>query len=122
LVIFFAFKVLPTIIFFLHLFLFLYYFGIIQFIVELFARVMAKTIGTLCAEILCCSTNIFVGQTEAPLLVHPYYIVIKTRSELLAVMIVGMAAITGGVIAAYVSLLKNYIPDTAEHLMPVSVM
>jgi len=117
----FAFKVLPTIIFFSAFISILYYFGIMQFIVELFARIMVKTMGTSGAETLCCSANIFVGQTEAPLLVRPY-IANMTRSELLAVMTGGMATIAGGVMAAYVSLLKNYIPDIAGHLMTASVM
>lgn len=117
----FAFKVLPTIIFFSAFISILYYFGVMQFIVELFARIMVKTMGTSGAESLCCSANIFVGQTEAPLLVRPY-VRDMTRSELLAVMTGGMATIAGGVMAAYVSLLKNYIPDIAGHLMTASVM
>lgn len=117
----FAFKVLPTIIFFSAFISILYYFGVMQFIVEIFARVMVKTMGVSGAESLCCSANIFVGQTEAPLLVAPY-INNMTKSELLAVMTGGMATIAGGVMAAYVSLLKNYIPDIAGHLMTASVM
>ncbi|MFN3550787.1 MAG: NupC/NupG family nucleoside CNT transporter [Endomicrobiia bacterium] len=117
----FAFKVLPTIIFFSSFISILYYFGIMQIIVEFFARIMVKTMGVSGAESLCCSANIFVGQTEAPLLVRPY-INDMTRSELLAVMTGGMATIAGGVMAAYVSLLKNYIPDIAGHLMTASVM
>ncbi|MCX7940931.1 MAG: NupC/NupG family nucleoside CNT transporter [Endomicrobia bacterium] len=117
----FAFKVLPTIIFFSAFISILYYFGVMQFIVELFARIMVRTMGTSGAESLCCSANVFVGQTEAPLLVRPY-VKDMTRSELLAVMTGGMATIAGGVMAAYVSLLKNYIPDIAGHLMTASVM
>ncbi len=117
----FAFKVLPTIVFFSAFISILYYFGIMQFIVELFARVMVKTMGVSGAESLCCSANIFVGQTEAPLLIRPY-IKDMTRSELLAVMTGGMATIAGGVMAAYVSLLNKYIPDIAGHLMTASVM
>jgi CNT family concentrative nucleoside transporter len=81
-----------------------------QFIVELFVRVMVKTMDTSGAETLCRSANNFVGQTETPLLVR-LYIANIIRSELLAVMTGGIATIASGVMAAYVSLLKNYIPD-----------
>ncbi len=117
----FAFKVLPTIIFFSAFMSILYYFGVMQFIVELFARIMVKFMGTSGAETLCCAANVFVGQTEAPLMVRPY-VSEMTRSELLAVMTGGMATIAGGVMAAYVSLLNKYIPDIAGHLMTASVM
>lgn len=117
----FAFKVLTTIIFFSAFIQVLYYFGVMQFIVEVFARIMVKTMGTSGAETLSASANIFVGQTEAPLVVRPY-VKEMTRSELLAVMTGGMATIAGGVMAAYVLMLKDYIPDIAGHLLTASVM
>jgi CNT family concentrative nucleoside transporter len=117
----FAFKVLPTIIFFSAFMSILYYFGIMQWVVELFARIMVKTMGVSGAESLSCSANIFVGQTEAPLLIRPF-VKDMTRSELLAVMTGGMATIAGGVMAAYVGLLNKYVPDIAGHLMTASVM
>ena len=101
---FFAFQVLPTIIFFASLMSILYYLGIMQRIVQVMAWVMAKTMGTSGAETLSCTANIFVGQTEAPLMVRPF---IKglTQSELLTIMIGGMATIAGGVMAAYIQIL-----------------
>jgi len=97
---FFAFQVLPTIVFFSALMSILYYAGIMQKIVELMARIMAKLMGTSGAESLSVTANIFVGQTEAPLVIRPY-LEKMTRSELLAVMTGGMATIAGGVMAAY---------------------
>jgi len=117
----FAFKILPTIIFFSAFMSILYYFGIMQLVVELFARLMVKTMGVSGAESLSCSANIFVGQTEAPLLIRPF-VKDMTRSELLAVMTGGMATIAGGVMAAYVGLLNKYVSDIAGHLMTASVM
>jgi CNT family concentrative nucleoside transporter len=113
---FFAFKVLPTIIFFSSVITILYYFGVLQKLVLLFARVMVRTMGTSGAESLAASANIFVGQTEAPLLVRPY-VAAMTRSELMAVMTGGFATIAGGVLAAYVGM---GVP--AEHLLAASVM
>ena len=112
----FAFKVLPTIIFFSSLISVLYYFGIIQLVVKAFAKVMMKLLGTSGAESLSASANIFVGQTEAPLLIRPY-IKDMTRSELMAVMTGGFATIAGGVMAIFVSF---GIP--AGHLLAASVM
>ncbi len=117
----FAFKVLPTIIFFSAFMSVLYYFGIMQKVVELFAHLMVKLMGISGAESLSCSANIFVGQTEAPLMIKPY-VNDMTRSELLAVMTGGMATIAGGVMAAYVGLLNKYVLDIAGHLMTASVM
>lgn len=97
---FFAFKVLPTIIFFSSLMSILYYLGIVQKIVAAFAWVMQRTLGTSGSETLATAANIFVGQTEAPLLVRPY-IQTMTRSELMALMVGGFATIAGGVMAAY---------------------
>lgn len=97
---FFAFKVLPTIIFFSSLMSILYYLGIIQKIVEAFAWVMQRTLGTSGSETLAAAANIFVGQTEAPLMVRPY-ISSMTKSELMALMVGGFATIAGGVLVAY---------------------
>lgn len=103
---FFAFQVLPTIIFFASLTAILYHYGILQRIVKYLARGMQKLMGTSGAESLSVISNIFVGQTEAPLVVEPY-IKNMTKSELLAVMTGGMATIAGGVMAAYVQMLGN---------------
>ncbi len=117
----FAFQVLPTIIFFSSFMSVLYYLGIMQKVVELVARIIVKVMNTSGAETLCCSANIFVGQTEAPLLIKPY-IETTTRSELLAVMIGGFATIAGGVMAAYAGMLKGVCPDAAGHLLTASVI
>ncbi len=103
---FFAFQVLPTIIFFASLTSILYHYGILQWVVKYMARGMQKLMGTSGAESLSVISNIFVGQTEAPLVVEPY-IEKMTRSELMAVMTGGMATIAGGVMAAYVQMLGN---------------
>lgn len=103
---FFAFQVLPTIIFFASLTAILYHYGILQRIVKYMATGMQKLMGTSGAESLSVISNIFVGQTEAPLVVEPY-IKKMTKSELLAVMTGGMATIAGGVMAAYVQMLGN---------------
>lgn len=103
---FFAFQVLPTIIFFASLTAILYHYGVLQWIVRYMARGMQKLMGTSGAESLSVMSNIFVGQTEAPLVIEPY-IEKMTKSELLAVMTGGMATIAGGVMAAYVQMLGN---------------
>lgn len=103
---FFAFQVLPTIVFFASLTAILYHYGILQKIVKYMAHGMQKLMGTSGAESLSVISNIFVGQTEAPLVVEPY-IKNMTKSELLAVMTGGMATIAGGVMAAYVQMLGN---------------
>ncbi|GAB4300384.1 MAG: nucleoside transporter [Ignavibacteriaceae bacterium] len=101
---FFAFQVLPTIIFFASLMSILYYLGIMQKIVQAMAWVMAKVMGTSGAESLSCTANIFVGQTEAPLMIKPF-IKGMTKSEILTIMVGGMATIAGGVMAAYIQIL-----------------
>lgn len=101
---FFAFQVLPTIIFVSSLTSVLYYLGILQRVVQAMAWVMAKVMGTSGAESLSNTGNIFVGQTEAPLLIRPY-ISSMTQSELLTIMVGGMATIAGGVMAAYIQML-----------------
>lgn len=101
---FFAFQVLPTIIFFASLMSVLYYLGVMQRVVQAMAWVMARVMGTSGAESLSNTANIFVGQTEAPLMIRPF-IAGMTRSELLTIMVGGMATIAGGVLAAYVQML-----------------
>ncbi len=113
---YFAFKVLPTIIFFSSFITILYYFGVLQRIVGFLARVMVRLMGTSGAESLSASANIFVGQTEAPLLIRPF-VASMTRSELMAVMTGGFATIAGGVMAAYVGMGVE-----AKHLLAASVM
>lgn len=117
----FAFRVLPSIIFFSCLMAVCYYFGFLQKIVYGLAWIMKRSLGTSGPETLSAAGNIFLGQTEAPLLIKPY---LKTlsNSELLCIMIGGMANVAGGVLAAYVLLLQSRIPDIAGHLITVSVM
>jgi concentrative nucleoside transporter, CNT family len=99
----FAFTALPTIIFVSSFFTVLYYFGVLQFIVRVFARAMMLFMRTSGAETLSAAANGFMGQTEAPIIVKPY-VPGMTRSELLALMVGGMATISGGVMAVYISL------------------
>lgn len=117
----FAFQVLPTIIFFSSLMSVLYYLGIIQKVMVFLAKIMSKTMGISGAESLSASANIFVGQTEAPLVIRPY-VSSMTQSELLAIMTGGMATIAGGVMAAYVGILKDFLPNIAGHLLAASIM
>jgi CNT family concentrative nucleoside transporter len=117
----FAFGVLPTIIFFSALMAVLYYLGVMQFIVKGLAWVMQRTLRTSGAETLSASGNIFLGQTEAPLLIKPF-IHKLTSSELFTVMTGGFATVAGGVFAAYVMMLQGIFPDIAGHLMAASVM
>ena len=116
----FAFTVLPTIIFFSALTSILYHLGIMQVVVRGIAWVMTRTLGTSGAESLSAAGNIFVGQTEAPLLVRPF-VESLTRSELMAVMTGGFATVAGGVMGAYVSFLGG-IPNIAGHLVLASIM
>ncbi|UCH66854.1 MAG: NupC/NupG family nucleoside CNT transporter, partial [Ignavibacterium sp.] len=103
---FFAFQVLPTIIFFACLMSVLYHVGFMQLIVRGMAWIMARSLGTSGAESLSCSANIFVGQTEAPLMIRPF-LKDMTKSEILTIMVGGMATIAGGVMAAYVQILGS---------------
>ena len=112
----FAFKVLPTIIFFGGFMGVLYHFGIMQRLIETLSRFMRWTIGTSGAETLSCTANVFVGQTEAPLLIRPF-LNGMTRSELLTIMVGGFATIAGGVLAGYIAF---GVP--AGHLIAASVM
>jgi CNT family concentrative nucleoside transporter len=118
---YFAFNVLPTIIFFSALMSVLYYLNIMQFVVKGIAWLMQKTLGTSGAETLSASGNIFLGQTEAPLLIKPF-VRTMTRSELITVMVGGFATVAGGVMAAYIGMLKGVFPDIAGHLLAASVM
>lgn len=117
----FVFSVLPTIIFFSSLMTVLYHMGVMQRIVHVFAIAMQRTMKTSGAETLSTAANIFVGQTEAPLVVKPY-VDDMTQSELMAVMVGGFANTAGGVLAAYVGMLHAYFPDIAGHLIAQSVM
>ena len=116
----FAFRALPVIIFFSSLIAVTYYFGIIQFIIKKIAFIMEKTMKTSGAETLSVSANIFVGQTEAPILIRPF-ISSMTKSELMAIMVGGFATVAGSVMALYVSWLTN-VPNIAGHLLAASVM
>ena len=98
----FAFQVLPTIIFIAALFAILYYFGVMQLVVRLFAVVMNQVMGASGAESLNVAASIFMGQTEAPLTIRPY-LPRMTQSELMTVMTSGMAHISGGIMAAYIA-------------------
>ena len=99
----------------------LYYMGIMQAVVKGMAWVMMRTMKTSGAETLSAAGNIFLGQTEAPLLIKPY-VAGMTMSELMAVMTGGFATVAGGVMAAFVGMLIFYFPDIAGHLMAASVM
>lgn len=121
----FAFQVLPTIIFFSAVTSLLYYYGILQRVVRAMAWVMQKTLHLSGAESLAAAGNIFIGQTEAPLLVKPY-IKNMSRSELLSLMSGGMATIAGGVLAAYIGYLGGPTEAGqvffAKHLLTASVL
>jgi len=121
----FAFSALPVVILFSSISSFLYYFGILQYIVKSIAWVMSKTMKLSGAESLSAAGNIFLGQTEAPLLVKPY-IKNMSRSELMCLMTGGMATIAGGVFAAYVALLGGSNPEEnlkfATILLTASIM
>ncbi|HET56444.1 MAG TPA: NupC/NupG family nucleoside CNT transporter [Ignavibacteria bacterium] len=130
---FFAFQVLPTIIFFASLMSILYYLGVMQRVVQGMAWIMAKLMGTSGAESLSVTANIFVGQTEAPLMIKPFLKGL-TKSELLTIMTGGMATIAGGVMAAYIQMLGHSFSQSmglplqeaqlmfATHLLGASVM
>ncbi|MBK9990902.1 MAG: Na+ dependent nucleoside transporter [Verrucomicrobia bacterium] len=121
----FGLAILPTVIFFSAFTSMLYYMGILQKIVWAFAWVMSKTMRLSGAETLSASANIFLGQTEAPLLIKPY-LATMTRSELLCVMIGGMATIAGGVMLIYITMLGGPDPQQqivfATHLITKSVI
>jgi CNT family concentrative nucleoside transporter len=112
----FAFQVLPTIIFIAALFAILYYFGIMQLVVRLFAIVMRRVMRASGAESLNVAASIFMGQTEAPLTIRPY-LPRMTESELMTVMTSGMAHISGGIMAAYI-----LFGIEAQHLLTAVIM
>ncbi len=116
----FAVRVLPTIIFFSALIAVLYHLGVMQFIVKWIAKGVQKTMGTSGSETLSVVGSIFVGQTEAPLLVRPY-IKGMTKSEIMTIMVGGFATVAGGVMAIYVAMLSD-IEGIAGHLMAASIM
>lgn len=111
-----AFGVLPTIVFFSALMSVLYHIGVMQWVVRVMAVVMQRTLGTSGAESLSAASNIFVGQTEAPLLIKPF-LGTMTLSEIMAVMTGGFATVAGGVMAAYISFGVD-----AKHLLTASVI
>jgi CNT family concentrative nucleoside transporter len=113
----FAFSVLPIIIFFSALTSVLYHIGVMQLVVKGIARVMQQTLGTSGAESLSAAANIFVGQTEAPLVVRPF-VARMTRSELMSIMVGGFATIAGSVMGIYV---KEF-GISAGHLLTASVI
>ena len=121
----FAFYVLPTIVFFSALSSLLYYLGILQFIVKGFAWIMRKTLRLTGAESLAAAANVFIGQTEAPLIVKPY-LEGMTRSEMLCLMVGGMATIAGGVFGAYMGILGGDDPEAMRvfgmHLLTASII
>ena len=121
----FAFKVLPTIVFFSALSSVLYYLGILQAIIKGFAWVMTRTMKLTGAESLAAAANVFIGQTEAPLVIKPY-LEGMSRSEILCLMTGGMATIAGGVFAAYVGFLGGSDPAArqlfATHLLTASII
>jgi len=121
----FAFQVLPTIIFFAALMAVLYHIGLMQKIVQAMAWVMLKVMRISGSESLSVAANVFVGQTEAPLVVRPY-IAKMTESELFTMMVGGMATIAGGVLAAYITMLGGADEAArifyAKHLLSASIM
>jgi CNT family concentrative nucleoside transporter len=121
----FAFQVLPTIIFFAALMGVLYHLGVMQFVVRIMALAITKVMKVSGAETTSVCASVFIGQTEAPLTVRPY-IPRMTESELITMMIGGMAHIAGGVLAAYVGMLGGGDPEQqafyAKHLLAASIM
>src|ERR1700751_4253987 len=113
---FFAFQVLPTVIFIAAFFAVLYHYGIMQLIIKLAAKVMTRFMGASGAESLNVAASIFMGQTEAPLTIRPFLPEL-TRSELMTVMTSGMAHVSGGIMAAYI----GYGID-AGHLLSAVIM
>ncbi|HEY5689119.1 MAG TPA: nucleoside transporter C-terminal domain-containing protein [Yeosuana sp.] len=121
----FLFQILPTIIFFSALTSVLFYLGVIQYIVKGMAWVLTKLLGISGAESLSVAGNIFLGQTEAPLMIKAY-LEKMSKSEILLVMVGGMATVAGGVLAAYIGFLGGDDPVLkifyAKHLLTASVM
>jgi CNT family concentrative nucleoside transporter len=111
----FALRVLPTIVFVSLLTAVLYHIGLLTLVVSGLAWIMRKTMGTSGAETLSTAANIFVGQTEAPLIVRPF-LATATNSELMAIMVGGFANIATGVLAAYSGMLDDFVPEAGGHL------
>lgn len=117
----FAFQVLPTIVFFSALMSLAYHVGLMPWVVRQLGRLLSRTLGVSGVESLSTVADIFVGQTEAPLVIKPYLEAL-TASELMACMTAGFATTAGGVMAAYVMMLKDLIPGIAGHLIACSVL
>lgn len=117
----FAFSVLPTIIFFSALTAVLYHIRILEWVVRGMSYLMWRTMKVSGAESFSAAVNIFVGQTEAPLLIKPF-LGKMTKSEIMAVMTGGFSNVSGGVMAAYVAILATSFPDIAGHLLAASIM
>ena len=121
----FIFSILPSVIFFAALTSVLFYFGIIQKIVKAFAFLLSKSLGVSGPESLSVAGNIFLGQTESPLMIKAY-LERMSKSEILLVMVGGMATVAGGVLAAYIGFLGGNDPEMkifyAKHLLTASVM
>ncbi|MEY4512990.1 MAG: hypothetical protein RLZZ450_5112 [Pseudomonadota bacterium] len=117
----FAFQVLPTIVFFSALMSAAYQVGVMPWLVRVLGSLLSRALGVSGVESLSTVADIFVGQTEAPLVIKPYLPTL-TRSELMACMTAGFATTAGGVLAAYVLMLRDHVPDIAGHLISCSVM
>lgn len=121
----FAFRILPTIVFFSALTALLYYYNVLQKVVYVFAWIMRRTLKLSGAESLAAAGNVFLGQTESPLLIRPYLDKMN-RSELMCLMTGGMATIAGGVLASYIGFLGGESDAEkivfAKHLLTASIM
>lgn len=117
----FIFWVLPTIVFFSSLMAVLYHLRIMEFVISGMAWVLRKTLRISAAEAMTAVANVFVGHTEAPLVIRPY-VARLTRSELMAVMVTGFSTMAGGVIAVYADMLLPFEPDAAGHILTASLM
>ena len=113
--------VIVTVVFFSAMFTLLHHLGFVKILVGSMSKVMSKLMGTSGSESTVAAANIFVGQTEAPLLVRPY-LATMTRSELGAIMTVGFATVAGGVFAIYVEMMGSVVPDVAGHLLAATLM
>ncbi len=116
-----AIQVLPTIIFFSSLSAVLYHLKILPIIINAFAKVLKRTLKVSGAETISVVANIFVGQTEAPLVIKPF-LSTMTKSEMFTVMVGGMATVAGGVLISYVAFLSDSVPNIAGHLLVASVL
>jgi len=118
---FFAFTIFPNIVFVSALMALLYHLGVMQVVVGAVAKVMQRTMRTSGAETVCAASNVFVGLMEAPLTVKPF-LSRMTESELLSVMTVGMATISGGTLVSYAVMLQPYSPEIAGHVIAATIM